>query len=101
MKVPLIAVDEIPDEGTRVVDFFGRSVHVYKKNGQPRAVANVCMHFGGPLEAQEDRLVCPWHGAEYSLQNGERLIGPAPRNSHLMFLSTVVEDGMLTYVWSE
>ena len=50
MKVPLCPVNEIPEEGAMAVDFFGRSVLVYKVDGRPRAIANVCLHLGGPLE---------------------------------------------------
>ena len=101
MKYPLLRVDEIPTEGTKIVDFFGREVHVYKVNGTPKAVANVCMHFGGPLECIDGKLVCPWHQSEFSMEDGRRMAGPSPSNSRLMFLSTRIEDGVLNYVWGE
>lgn len=101
MKVELCKVDEIPETGSKIVPFFGREVHVYKANGRPRAVANVCLHFGGPLECQDGKFVCPWHNAEYAMEDGSRLKGPAPRNSRLLFLSTRVEEGALNYVWGE
>ena len=101
MKHPLIKAGEIPDEGTRIIDFFGREVHVYKVDGKPVAVANACLHFGGPLDCVDGKLVCQWHGAEFSMTDGKRLKGPAPAQSRLMLLSTVVEDDMLTYVWGE
>ena len=50
MEQPLLALTEIPDEGSVTVDFFGREVLVYLVDGQPRATANVCSHLGGPLE---------------------------------------------------
>lgn len=101
MKVPLIAVEEIPEEGSTIVPFFGREVHVYRTNGRPRAVANVCLHFGGPLECRDGSFVCPWHGAEFAMEDGRRIRGPAPAGSRLLTLSTIVEDGTLTYVWGE
>jgi nitrite reductase/ring-hydroxylating ferredoxin subunit len=101
MKHPLCKVDEIPENGSKIVEFFGREVHVYKSNGKPRAVANTCMHFGGPLDCQDGKLVCVWHGAQFALEDGRRLQGPAPSNSRLMFISTVVEDGVLNYIWGE
>lgn len=100
MKHPLINVDEIPEEGTLVLDFFGKEIHVYKAEGRPVAVANTCLHFGGPLACKDGRFVCPWHGAEFSMADGRRLKGPAPSQSRLMFLSTQVEDGVLNYVWA-
>lgn len=101
MKVEFCKVDEIPEKGSKIVPFFGREVHVFKANGRPRAVANVCLHFGGPLECQDGKFVCPWHNAEYAMEDGRRLAGPAPRQSRLMFLSTSIEDGALFYVWGE
>ena len=99
MKAPLIPVAEIPGEGAKVVDFFGREVLVYMANGAPRAAMNVCLHLGGPLERKGNRLVCAWHGAEFDCATGKCLQGPAPSSSSAMFLPTRVEDGVLTYVY--
>jgi nitrite reductase/ring-hydroxylating ferredoxin subunit len=103
MKQALIEVSNIPDIGSIIVDFFGREVHVYKVDGKPHAVANICLHFGGPIEYNEIecQFTCPWHNAVYDATNGQRLEGPAPSKSRLMFLSTVVENGTLNYVWGE
>jgi nitrite reductase/ring-hydroxylating ferredoxin subunit len=101
MKVPLCPVHEIPEEGAKAVDFFGRSVLVYKVNGSPRAIANVCLHLGGPLECKEDKFVCPWHGAEYARADGRRLSGPARQDARLMVIPTRVEDDVLNYVYGE
>ena len=99
MKFEICRVDEIPESGSKIIPFFGREVHVYKVDGKPRAVANVCLHFGGPLECRDGKFVCAWHQAEYAMEDGKRVAGPAPVNSRLMFLSTRVEDGVLNYVW--
>ncbi len=101
MKTPLLRVDEIPEQGTRTVDFFGREIHVYKAAGKPRALMNACMHIGGPLSPQGGRFVCAWHNAEFDMATGERVSGPAPSNARLMFLPTRVEEGVLMYVWGE
>ncbi len=101
MKFPLCPVAEIPAEGAKEVDFFGRSVLVYLVEGQPRAVANVCLHLGGPLQCQGDTFVCAWHGAEYARADGRRLAGPTRPDARLMRLPTRIEDGVLTYVYGE
>jgi nitrite reductase/ring-hydroxylating ferredoxin subunit len=101
MKAPLCPVDEIPDEGVKAVDFFGRSVLVYKVEGKPRAIANVCLHLGGPLSQEGDKFVCAWHGAEYACADGRRLSGPVRQDARLMVLPTRIEDGMLNYVYGE
>ncbi len=101
MKQPLCPVAEIPDEGVKAVDFFGRPILVYKVEGKPRAIANVCLHLGGPLEQKGDKFVCPWHGAEYACADGRRIAGPVHKDARLMVLPTRIEDGVLTYVYGE
>lgn len=102
MRHPLSKIEEIPDKGSLLVDFFGRSVHVYKRHGKPAAVANVCVHFGGPLNynPEQGKFVCPWHNSEFG-EDGECLKGPAPSAAKLMFLSTRIEGDTLYYVWGE
>ena len=101
VKVPLCKVEEIPEDGTKTVEFFGREVLVMKVGGIPKAIANVCMHLGGPLQRDNDKLICSWHGAEYACVDGRRLKGPARKDSQLMFLPTRIEDGTLKYVYGE
>ncbi len=101
MKVTLCQVDEIPAEGTKMVDFFGRQVLVYRVDGTPKAIANICLHLGGPLQQEGEKFVCAWHGAEFSCVDGRRLKGPARAEARLMFLPTRIEDGQLLYVYGE
>ena len=101
MKHELCKLADIPETGSVIVPFFGREVHVYQAGGRARAAANVCLHFGGPLECRDGKLICPWHGAAFDMESGARLEGPAPANSRLMFLSTREMDGSLFYVWGE
>lgn len=56
MKVPLCRLEDIPEEGTMTVDFFGREVLILKVEGKPKAVLNICMHLGGPMKREGDRL---------------------------------------------
>ena len=101
MKARLLGLDEIPEQGARKIDFFGRSALVYFFEGQPRAVMDACMHLGGPLELKGDTLVCGWHGAEFACGDGRCERGPAARHSKLMFLPTRIEEGSLYYVYGE
>lgn len=100
MRYRLCAESDVQPTGTIVVPFFRREVHVYRMGDRIRA-ANVCMHFGGPLECKDDELVCPWHGATYDMANGRTTGGPARKSAQLMFLSSRVENGDLNYVWGE
>ena len=101
MRHKLCTENDVPEIGSIVVPFFGREVHVYRSDGRIRVAANVCLHFGGPLDCKDGKLVCQWHGASFDMESGDRLEGPAPKASRLMFLSTRVEDGALNYVWGE
>ena len=101
MKHELIKINLIPEEGTVLAPFFGRELHVWRRGETFSAAANACLHFGGPLECKDGKLVCPWHGATFNLETGERESGPAPKNARLMFLSTRVEGDALYYVWGE
>lgn len=101
MQNELCKLADVPDTGSRLVAFFGREVHVYPNGEHIRAVANVCLHFGGPLECKEGKFVCPWHNASFDMTTGERIDGPAPKGSKLMALSTRVTDDTLFYVWGE
>jgi nitrite reductase/ring-hydroxylating ferredoxin subunit len=94
-------VDEIPEDGAKTVAFFGREVLALRADGHPRAVMNVCLHLGGPLERQGDRLVCAWHGAEWACGTGRHLAGPGRPDARLLTLPTRVEDGMVTNVYGE
>jgi nitrite reductase/ring-hydroxylating ferredoxin subunit len=101
MKVPLIRVDDIPNEGATHVDFFGRDVLVFKADGTPKAIMNTCLHLGGPLRREQGCLVCEWHGAAFDARDGRRVKGPARQETRLLTLPTRVEDGVLTYVYGE
>ena len=101
MKVPLCKQEEIPEEGTKTVDFFGREVLVFKHNDKPKAIMNICMHLGGPMKKEGEKLICEWHGAEFNCNNGKCLKGPAHPDSRLIVLPTHIEDGELIYEYGD
>lgn len=101
MKHTLCLEADVPAEGTHIVLFFGREVHVWRTGGRIRAAANVCLHLGGPLECRDGALTCPWHGARFSLEDGRRIDGPASAEARVMFLPIRVKDGEVRYVWAE
>lgn len=101
MKHPLFSLADVPRAGVKKVDFFGREALVYRHGGEVKAALAICTHLGGPLELKDGELVCPWHGARFDAANGACRHGPAAAESKAMFLPTRIEDGVLTYVWSE
>ena len=86
---------EIKDGHRQVVKVGGTEIGVFKHDGKLIAYSNYCLHQGGPacegltIAAVEERLrpdktsiglffsenemrfVCPWHGYEYDMANGE------------------------------
>ena len=100
MQVALAPVEEIPEEGARRVEFFGREVFLTRMSGQPKAIMNVCLHLGGSMEPRGDRLVCGWHNAQWDIRTGCHLAGPGP-GGRLLFLPTRVIDGVLHYVYRD
>ena len=97
----LCKVAEIPTDGSvKKVNFFGREVLVMQVDGQPKAIVNICMHHGGPMERQGNKLVCQWHDCEYEIGTGNLACGPAKPKSKLITLPTRVEgDGF--FYWYE
>lgn len=64
MRHDLCKLSDIPAQGSRILPYFGCEIHVWTDaRGRPRAAANACLHFGGPLDCKDGRFVCPWHGA--------------------------------------
>jgi nitrite reductase/ring-hydroxylating ferredoxin subunit len=101
VKLELCKVSDVPSAGSLIVPFFGIELHVYRTADRVRAVANVCLHFGGPLEWKDGTFVCSWHNASFDMTTGERIDGPAPKGSKLMAVSTRVDGDALFYVWGE
>lgn len=67
-------------------------------DGQARAIMNVCLHLGGPLERDGDELVCSWRNARSSLDGGSKLAGPGQPDLRLLHLPIKVIDGLVNYV---
>ncbi len=72
MKAPLCRLEDIPEDGTKTVDFFGREALTFKVEGMSKVVLNICMHLGVPMKREGDKLVCQWHGAEFDCAPGNR-----------------------------
>ena len=71
---------EIAPGAFRVADVDGTSVVVFNIGGSFYAIEDVCTHAGGQLTGghlEGDVIVCPRHGARFSIRNGEALSPPA------------------------
>lgn len=86
---------EFADGDRRIIDADGAEIGVFRWEGQFYAYRNHCIHQGGPAcegllmhkvqevlaedmtyhgmrwDPDEIHFVCPWHGYEFDLRNGE------------------------------
>ena len=72
--------DEIGPGEWRVADVDGAQIAVFNLEGEYYAIADVCTHDAGQLtggSVEGDEIVCPRHGARFSIRTGEALTPPA------------------------
>jgi nitrite reductase/ring-hydroxylating ferredoxin subunit len=110
--------DGIPEHGRLVVDIGNRTVGIFRVGGQLFAYENTCPHMGGPVcqgliipavrelvnetqvstgyafDESEMRIVCPWHGYEFSIETGSHPAKPSIRLKRV----GVEEEGGEVYV---
>lgn len=65
-------VSEIPEGGSKVVEFEGTDIAIFNVAGAFYAICDMCPHAGGPLnegfvDAETKTVACPWHGWSFSL----------------------------------
>lgn len=110
--------DSIPDNGRLVLDIGDKTIGIFRVGGQLHAYENTCPHMGGPVcqgliipavrevvnekqvstgyrfDESEMRIVCPWHGYEFSIETGSH---PAKESIRLKRV-LVDEEGGEVYV---
>ena len=72
--------DELAPGAWRSVDVDGTQVVVFNLDGEYFAIEDVCTHDGGQLTGgtiEGAEIVCPRHGARFSIRTGEALTAPA------------------------
>jgi nitrite reductase/ring-hydroxylating ferredoxin subunit len=72
--------DLAPGQAKRA-DIAGRSLAIFNLDGRYHAIDDACNHRGGPLsegQVEGEAVVCPWHGAKFSIITGA-LLGPPGR----------------------
>jgi 3-phenylpropionate/trans-cinnamate dioxygenase ferredoxin subunit len=78
--VTVAKTSELQPGQQRIVDIDGASIAVFNLNGKYFAIENVCTHDGGVLTGgcvEGDQIICPRHGARFSIPTGEALTAPA------------------------
>jgi 3-phenylpropionate/trans-cinnamate dioxygenase ferredoxin subunit len=71
---------ELPPGSYRVLDVESTQVAVFNIDGELFAIEDACTHDGGMLTGgtiEGDCIVCPRHGARFSIRTGAALSAPA------------------------
>jgi len=108
------ASESLPEGGRLVVDVAHVTVGIFRVEGRLYAYENTCPHMGGPVcqgllipavveqindahvstgfafNENDPRLVCPWHGFEFSIKTG---CHPASRAVRLRAIPVAEKDG--------
>jgi 3-phenylpropionate/trans-cinnamate dioxygenase ferredoxin component len=74
------SIDELTPGTRRVIDADGVAVAVFNLDGEYCAIQDVCTHDGGDLaggELEGEVIICPRHGARFSIRTGAVLGPPA------------------------
>ncbi len=78
--VDVAKADEISTGVPVEVNIDGTSIAVFKLDDSFHAIEDICTHDGGRLIGgcvEHDQIVCPRHGARFSILTGEALTAPA------------------------
>ena len=73
-------VADVPQGRAEVFDVEERKIAVYRLEDGFFAIDDICTHDGGPLadgEVEGDQVICPRHGARFSIKTGAALTFPA------------------------
>jgi len=73
-------LEELPPGSRKVVDVDGVMIAVFNLDGEFFAIEDICTHDGGELASgvlEGDQIVCPRHGARFSIRTGKVLAPPA------------------------
>src|SRR6059036_3079718 len=77
--VPIAEKKDLPDGSGRVVNVEGRSIALFRVKDEYFALANVCLHRGGPLgegSLNGSTITCPWHGWKFDVRTGSFTVIP-------------------------
>jgi 3-phenylpropionate/trans-cinnamate dioxygenase ferredoxin subunit len=88
------STDELTPGSRRVIDVDGTDVVVFNLDGEFFAVRDFCPHDGGDLAKgalEGEVIICPRHGARFSIRTGA-VLGP-PAYEDLKTFSLRVAEG--------
>lgn len=86
----------------RVIDVDGVAVAVFNLDGEYFAIEDICSHDGGELasgELEGEVIICPRHGARFSIKTGA-VLGP-PAYEDIRTFPVRVEGGRVQVMSSD
>ena len=94
--IDVARADELAEGDRRVVDADGTRIAVFRLGEDYYAIEDVCTHDGGELASgclEGDVIICPRHGARFSIRTGEALSAPAYEPTAVFPVR--IEDGVV------
>ncbi len=90
-----LAVADLPPGQCAEVAVGGRAIAVFNVDGTFYALANGCLHRGGPLGQgmlSGHAVMCPWHAWSWDVTTGENTANPSLK---MPSYPVKVEDGVV------
>ena len=78
--IEIARVEDFPPGAVRTLEIEGTPVAVFNLNGRYHAIEDVCSHEAETLSGGEvagEEIICPRHGAHFSILTGAALSPPA------------------------
>jgi 3-phenylpropionate/trans-cinnamate dioxygenase ferredoxin subunit len=78
--VAVARVDDFPPGTVRTLEIEGTPIAVFNVDGRYHAIEDLCSHEAETLSDGElagDEIICPRHGARFSILSGQALSPPA------------------------
>ncbi|WP_313809286.1 Rieske (2Fe-2S) protein [Sphingobium sp.] len=89
-----IALSDLPETGSRIFDLNGKRVLICRSAVGIRAMNEICPHQHLSLEGGRVRgnfIMCPHHGARFSLEDGKSL-SPLTPNGLTLYATRQLDD---------
>ncbi|WP_327753853.1 Rieske (2Fe-2S) protein (plasmid) [Sphingobium sp. SJ10-10] len=89
-----IPLSDLPETGSRIVELDGQRILICRSAVGIRAMNEICPHQHLSLEGGRVRsnfIMCPHHGARFSLEDGKSL-SPLTPNSLTLYETREVDD---------
>lgn len=70
----VLAKSELPEGTAKTVKLAGHQVAVFNVKGKVYALADTCVHMGGPVgegTLEGTIVACPWHGWRFDVRTGD------------------------------